>query len=102
VADPEGAADVDERNGCYLIVPKQRNGSAGPNASDATDVAAAAWRLPATKTSAPIYLAVAMEIEVDRDTGNISVRRAVAATDYGQPVNPSGTRNQIEGGSSNR
>jgi nicotinate dehydrogenase subunit B len=43
-----------------------------------------------------------MEIEVDRDTGNISVRRAVAATDYGQPVNPSGTRNQIEGGSSNR
>jgi nicotinate dehydrogenase subunit B len=44
------------------------------------------------------YLAVAMEIEVDRDTGNISVRRAVAATDYGQPVNPGGIRNQIEGG----
>jgi nicotinate dehydrogenase subunit B len=44
------------------------------------------------------YLAVVMEVEVDRDTGNISVRRVVAATDCGQPVNPSGIRNQIEGG----
>jgi nicotinate dehydrogenase subunit B len=44
------------------------------------------------------YLAIVMEVEVDRDTGNISVRRVVAATDCGQPVNPSGIRNQIEGG----
>ncbi|GGF49794.1 aldehyde dehydrogenase [Aliidongia dinghuensis] len=44
------------------------------------------------------YCAVAMEIELDRETGEIAVRRAVAAVDAGQPVNPDGIRNQIEGG----
>jgi CO/xanthine dehydrogenase Mo-binding subunit len=44
------------------------------------------------------YCAVAMEIEVDRESGEIAVRRAVAAVDAGQPVNPDGIRNQIEGG----
>jgi nicotinate dehydrogenase subunit B len=44
------------------------------------------------------YCAVVMEIDLDRDTGRIAVRRAVAAVDAGQPVNPDGIRNQIEGG----
>ena len=44
------------------------------------------------------YCAVAMEIEVDRETGRIAVRRAVSAVDGGQPVNPDGIRNQVEGG----
>jgi CO/xanthine dehydrogenase Mo-binding subunit len=44
------------------------------------------------------YCAVAMEIEVERETGRIAVRRAVAAVDCGQTVNPDGVRNQIEGG----
>ncbi len=44
------------------------------------------------------YCAVVMEVEVDRDTGRIAVRRAVAAVDGGQAVNPDGIRNQIEGG----
>jgi CO/xanthine dehydrogenase Mo-binding subunit len=44
------------------------------------------------------YCAVVMEIEVDRETGHIAVRRAVAAVDSGQTVNPDGVRNQIEGG----
>jgi nicotinate dehydrogenase subunit B len=44
------------------------------------------------------YCAVAMEIEVDRESGEIRVRRALAAVDAGQPVNPGGIRNQIEGG----
>ena len=39
-----------------------------------------------------------MEIDLDRDTGKIAVRRAVAAVDAGQPLNPDGIRNQIEGG----
>jgi CO/xanthine dehydrogenase Mo-binding subunit len=44
------------------------------------------------------YCAVVMEVEVDRDTGRTAVRRAVAAVDGGQAVNPDGIRNQIEGG----
>ncbi|KJB96749.1 xanthine dehydrogenase family protein molybdopterin-binding subunit [Skermanella aerolata] len=44
------------------------------------------------------YCAVAMEVEIDRETGRVRVRRAVAAVDSGQAVNPDGIRNQIEGG----
>jgi CO/xanthine dehydrogenase Mo-binding subunit len=44
------------------------------------------------------YCAVVIEIEVERETGDIAVRRAVAAVDSGQAVNPDGIRNQIEGG----
>jgi nicotinate dehydrogenase subunit B len=43
------------------------------------------------------YCAIAMEIESDRETGRIRVRRVVAAVDAGQIVNPDGIRNQIEG-----
>lgn len=44
------------------------------------------------------YCAVVMEVEIDRETGRVRVRRAVAAVDSGQAVNPDGIRNQIEGG----
>ena len=44
------------------------------------------------------YLAVAVEVEVDRETGRTRLRRAVAAVDSGEVVNPDGIRNQIEGG----
>jgi nicotinate dehydrogenase subunit B len=38
-----------------------------------------------------------MEIEVTRETGRIRVRRAIAAVDSGEAVNPDGIRNQVEG-----
>ncbi|MBB3948936.1 xanthine dehydrogenase family protein molybdopterin-binding subunit [Aureimonas jatrophae] len=44
------------------------------------------------------YCAVALEVEVERDTGEIRIGRVVAAVDAGEPVNPDGIRNQIEGG----
>ena len=44
------------------------------------------------------YCAVAMEVRVDRDSGEIHVPRVVAAVDSGEAVNPDGIRNQIEGG----
>ncbi len=44
------------------------------------------------------YAAVAMEVQVDRDTGAVHVLRAVAAVDSGEAVNPDGIRNQVEGG----
>jgi CO/xanthine dehydrogenase Mo-binding subunit len=43
------------------------------------------------------YCAVALEVETEHETGRIRVRRAVAAVDAGQVVNPDGIRNQIEG-----
>jgi nicotinate dehydrogenase subunit B len=44
------------------------------------------------------YTAVAVEIEVDHESGRVRLIRAVAATDSGQAVNPDGIKNQIEGG----
>jgi nicotinate dehydrogenase subunit B len=44
------------------------------------------------------YCALAMEVEVERETGNLRVLRVVAAVDSGEAVNPDGIRNQIEGG----
>jgi len=44
------------------------------------------------------YCAVAMEVAVDRASGDIKIPRVVAAVDSGEAVNPDGIRNQIEGG----
>ena len=43
------------------------------------------------------YCAIALEVDVDHETGHIRVGRIVAAVDAGQVVNPDGLRNQIEG-----
>ena len=44
------------------------------------------------------YCAIAMEVEVVRETGEIRVGRVACAVDSGDVVNPDGIRNQIEGG----
>jgi nicotinate dehydrogenase subunit B len=44
------------------------------------------------------YVAVVAEASVDRDTGAVRVRKAWAAIDAGQCVNPDGLVNQTEGG----
>jgi CO/xanthine dehydrogenase Mo-binding subunit len=44
------------------------------------------------------YCALAAHVEVDQDTGAISVKRLVAGVDVGPISNPDGLRNQIEGG----
>jgi CO/xanthine dehydrogenase Mo-binding subunit len=43
------------------------------------------------------YVALVMEVGVDRATGQVLVRRVVAAQDCGLTVNPNALRNQIEG-----
>jgi CO/xanthine dehydrogenase Mo-binding subunit len=48
--------------------------------------------------NAQTYVAVAVELSVDRDLGDIQLHRIVAACDSGQAVNPDGIKNQIEGG----
>src|SRR5690606_7814443 len=47
---------------------------------------------------AAVYLAYAAEVEVDQESGNVRVKRIVAAIDPGLVVNPDGLRNQVEGG----
>jgi CO/xanthine dehydrogenase Mo-binding subunit len=44
------------------------------------------------------YMALAVEVEVQSDTGRSRLVRAAAAVDSGEVVNPDGIRNQIEGG----
>ncbi|MDB5777526.1 MAG: aldehyde dehydrogenase [Herbaspirillum sp.] len=44
------------------------------------------------------YFAIAIEISIVRETGEVQIERVVAAVDCGQIVNPDGVRNQIEGG----
>jgi nicotinate dehydrogenase subunit B len=44
------------------------------------------------------YCALAIELEVDRDSGRVRLVRAVAAAEAGEAVNPDGIRNQIAGG----
>jgi nicotinate dehydrogenase subunit B len=43
------------------------------------------------------YVAMAMEVAVERATGKVAVRRVVCAHDCGLVVNPDALRNQIEG-----
>ena len=44
------------------------------------------------------YVAVIAEVEIDRRTGDVRVRKAVSAVDAGLIINPDGVVNQIEGG----
>jgi CO/xanthine dehydrogenase Mo-binding subunit len=44
------------------------------------------------------YVAIAVEISVAPETGQVILERAEVAVDSGQIVNPDGIRNQIEGG----
>ena len=44
------------------------------------------------------YLALAVEVEVEPGSGRVRLLHAEVAVDAGQPVNPNGIRNQIEGG----
>jgi len=43
------------------------------------------------------YVAGVAEVEVDRNTGEIAVKRVVVAHDCGQMINPDGVLNQVEG-----
>jgi len=83
-----------------------------PRARDVVQAAAGRFGWPQWKRSRPgqgrgfafaryknlgAYCAIALEADVDRDTGRISLGRVVAAVDSGQAVNPDGIKNQIEG-----
>ena len=45
------------------------------------------------------FIATAMEIEVDKDTGQVKLLRSVHGDDAGQPINPAMLEGQVNGGS---
>jgi xanthine dehydrogenase molybdenum-binding subunit len=51
----------------------------------------------APQTTAPSFCAVFAEVEVDPDTGQVSVLRMVAAQDVGRAINPTIVEGQIQG-----
>ena len=53
---------------------------------------------PGDKHFAYSFAAQAMEVEVDLDTGEVRIVRAVGATDVGKAINPLGLQGQAEGG----
>jgi CO/xanthine dehydrogenase Mo-binding subunit len=44
------------------------------------------------------FCAVAIEVDIEHESGRVYLRRAVAAVDSGQAVHPDGIANQIQGG----
>ena len=44
------------------------------------------------------YMALVVDVSVERSSGEVRVLRAQAAVDVGQTINPDGLKNQIEGG----
>jgi CO/xanthine dehydrogenase Mo-binding subunit len=44
------------------------------------------------------YVAIALELAVDKDKNSVRIVRVACAADCGQVVNPDGARNQLEGG----
>lgn len=51
----------------------------------------------ACATYSGTYVATMAEVAVDKDSGNVQVKRVVCAQDQGVTVNPDGSRQQIEG-----
>jgi isoquinoline 1-oxidoreductase len=54
-------------------------------------------RAIAVSLDAGAYCAIAAEVAVDKSTGEIQVKRVVAAQDMGQVINPMGAKMQMEG-----
>jgi CO/xanthine dehydrogenase Mo-binding subunit len=71
----------------------QRRSSPAPGQSGNT----ASGRGVALTQRANTYVAVVAEVEVERSTGRVAVKRLVCAHDCGLMINPDGVKNQVEG-----
>lgn len=76
----------------------QARPSPGPAATAAAGKAAGRGLAYIHYNNAETYVAMILELEVDRESGAIHVSRVVIGHDCGLAVNPDGVRNQIEGG----
>jgi len=71
----------------------RRTGKAAPSGDIATGRGVSYVKYELVRT----YVAVACDVEVNRKTGKVAVKRFYVAHDCGQVINPDGLRNQIEG-----
>jgi nicotinate dehydrogenase subunit B len=86
---------TDERAKAVIQLCADRFGWAGRRPSDGRRGAGFAF---ARYKNLASYCAVALEVEVEHETGEIRVGRVVAAIEAGDVVNPDGLKNQTEGG----
>jgi len=86
---------ADERARAVVQLCAERFGWAGRRPSDGRRGTGFAF---ARYKNLAAYCAVALEAEVEHETGAVTVHRVVAAIDSGDVVNPDGLKNQTEGG----
>jgi nicotinate dehydrogenase subunit B len=68
-----------------------------PSPAPATSGNIAKGRGIAVTQRANSYIATVAEVEVDKTTGQVSVKRIVCSHDCGLMINPDGVKNQVEG-----
>ncbi len=99
--DPYTLASIQPRITAVLQAAQQASGwqnrpSPGPDASSNKRVVSGRGiAIVASQRSS--YIANVAEVEVDRKTGKVRVKRMHVTVDAGQIVNPNGIKNQIEG-----
>ena len=88
----------DERARDVLTAAAERAGWRWPGASAGSGQTSAGQGLAVARyKNSGAYVACVADVEVDRMTGAVRVRRMVAAHDCGLIVNPDGVTNQVEG-----
>ena len=80
-----------------LAATKKAGWSERPSPGVASDGSMATGRGVAVSNREDSVVAAVAEVEVDKSTGKVSVKRVVIAHDCGLIVNPNGLENQIEG-----
>lgn len=81
----------DERARAVIALAAEKFGWAGGKKGQGRGFAFARYK------NLGAYCAIALDLQVVRETGRIRLGKVVAAVDSGQEVNPDGIRNQIEG-----
>ena len=93
LTDPRARAVVQRAAQVFGWVPRPSPNAAAPKTGIATGRGIAYSRYKQAEN----YVALIMEVGVDRASGKVQVRRVVCAQDCGLTVNPNALRNQIEG-----
>ncbi|MGH9681665.1 MAG: xanthine dehydrogenase family protein molybdopterin-binding subunit, partial [Candidatus Acidiferrales bacterium] len=88
----------DKRTSEVLVAAANRSGwTSRPSPQLSSSGAKATGRGVAVANRANTMIAAVAEVEVDKSTGEVAVKRVILAHDCGLIVNPNGLRNQIEG-----
>jgi CO/xanthine dehydrogenase Mo-binding subunit len=80
-----------------MAVTKQGNWQERPSPASASSASKATGRGVAISNRAGTICGAVAEVEVDKTTGNVAVKRFVLSHDCGLIINPDGLKNQIEG-----